>query len=227
MSLPLHDPAALAAFVRANTQPVATPLLPEIRLHLATEVTPLWEATEDSMKTANLPPPYWAFAWAGGQAVSRHVLDNPGLVAGKRVFDFASGSGVVAIACMLAGAASVTAAEIDPLAVQAIALNAAANGVAVEVASDDRIGGDLAGYDILLAGDVCYERPMADRVTGWFRRLAEAGMPVILGDPGRAYLPGRGLEPLARYAVPTTKEIEDREVRDTTVWRMVPGAPPA
>jgi predicted nicotinamide N-methyase len=209
------------AFIRANTAVTAPPLLPEIRLHLATEVTPLWQATEAVLAESNLPPPYWAFAWVGGQAVARHLLDHPQWVAGRRVLDFASGSGVVAIAAALGGAASVTAVEIDAFAAAAIALNAELNGAAIHVLAEDLVGRPLPDIDLVLAGDVCYERPMAERVTGWLRSLAHDGMPVILGDPGRAYLPEQGLEALAHHAVPTTRDIEDRAIRNTTVWRML------
>lgn len=211
-----------AAFIRANTAVVTTPLVPEISLHLATEITPLWEATEETLRRANVPPPYWAFAWVGGQAVARLVLDQPERVRGKRVLDFASGSGIAGIAAAKAGAARVVAAEIDTLAVAAIGLNADVNGVALEVVGGDLVGRMLDGIDVVLAGDVCYEKPMADLVTPWLRALAKAGVEVILGDPGRAYVPKDGIEPLARYAVPTTREVEDRDVRDTTVWRLLP-----
>lgn len=212
-----------ADFIRGGTALSSPPLVPEIRLHLATEVTPLWLATEAEMARINLPPPYWAFAWPGGQAVARHLLDHPGLVRGRRVLDFAAGSGLGAIACAKAGAALALAAEIDPMAATAIRLNAEANGVSVEVADEDIVGRAMPGFDLVLAGDVCYERPMAERVTGWLRDLAGAGATVLMGDPGRAYLPKGGLEFVARHAVPTPLDLEDREVRETTVWRVLPG----
>lgn len=221
-----HPPAAAsgrAAFIACNTILAAPSLVPEVTLHLATEVTPLWEATEATLERAGLPPPYWAFAWPGGQAVARHILDNPQLVRGKAVLDFAAGTGLVAVAAMKAGASRALAAEIDGFAVEAIRLNAAANGVAVETASEDLVGGPLAGIDVVLAGDVCYERPMAERVTGWLRAVAATGTLVILGDPGRAYVPRDGLEKLAEYPVPTSLELEDRTVRETVVWRLLPG----
>jgi len=211
------------AFIRANTAPTRMPLLPELVLHLATEVTPLWQATEETLRKTGLPPPYWAFAWVGGQAVARYLLDHPESVAGKRVFDFASGSGIVALAAARTGAAAVTAAEIDPIAVAAIRLNAAANGCAVEADSGDRIGDPLDGIDIVCAGDVCYEKPMSDRVMPWLRALAGAGKTVLLGDPGRAYRPQDGLKEIARHQVPTSVEIEDRAVREAVVWRVLPG----
>ena len=212
-----------ATFVRTNTAVAHPSLLPELRLHLATEVTPLWEATEATLARNNLPPPYWAFAWPGGQAVARYALDNPEVVRGKRVLDFAAGTGLVGIACLLAGAAHVRAAEIDAFALAAMELNAGLNGVALEAVSEDLVGRDLPDIDVVLAGDVCYERPMAERVTAWLRRIAAAGTLVVLGDPGRAYLPTTGLERLGRYAVPTSLELENRTLRETNVWRLLPG----
>lgn len=211
------------SFIRANTAPTRTPLLPEILLHLATEVTPLWQATEETLRRTGLPPPYWAFAWVGGQAVARHLLDAPAAVAGKRVFDFAAGSGIVALAAAKAGAAAVVAAEIDPIAVAAIRLNAAVNGCVVEVDGGDRIGDRLEAIDIVCAGDVCYEKSMSDRVMPWLRRLAGAGKTVLLGDPGRAYRPQDGLAEVARHQVPTSVEIEDRALREAVVWRVLAG----
>lgn len=207
-----------AAFVRANTVLAPPPLVPEITLHLASEVTPLWQATEAALAASQLPPPYWAFAWAGGQALARHILDHRGLVAGKSVLDFGAGSGLVAIAAATAGALA-TAAEIDPFAAAAIALNAAANAVAVAVASADIIG-SAPRWDVMLAGDMCYERPLAERLTAWLAQCAAAGVLVLLGDPGRAYLPRAGLVELARYTVPTPLELEDRTSRETVVWRL-------
>jgi predicted nicotinamide N-methyase len=219
-------PADPAAFVRANAALLAPPLVPEIRLHLASEVTPLWHATEEALARDQLPPPYWAFAWAGGQALARHLLDRPALVAGRHVLDFGAGSGLVAIAAAKAGAAAVTAADIDPFAAAAIALNAAANGVAVAVESADVIGREPAAWDAVLVGDMCYERPLAERLTAWLRRLAGAGVVVLLGDPGRAYLPKSGLLPLARYRVPTSRELEDRDEREGVVWRLTASTAP-
>ena len=166
--------------------------MPEIRLHLATEVTPLWHATEATLEKSQLPPPYWAFAWPGGQALARHLLDHPELVAGKSVLDIGAGSGLVSIAAKQAGAAHVTAAEIDAFAIAAIRLNAALNAVSIEIESRDLIGGD-SRWDTILVGDMCYERPLADRLTAWLRALAARGATVLLGDPGRAYLPKDGL----------------------------------
>jgi predicted nicotinamide N-methyase len=210
------------AFIRANTAVEAPPLVPEIRLHLATEMTPIWHATEETLAQNNLPPPYWAFPWVGGQALARYLLDRPETVRGRRVLDFGAGSGIVAIAAARSGAAEAAAAEIDRFAAVAIALNAALNGVAgaVAVESADVIGAAVP-QEIILCGDVCYERPMADRLTAWLRERAAAGATVLLGDPGRTYLPKSGLEPLARYRVPTTLELEDRDVREAVVWRLL------
>lgn len=214
----MSDPAA---FIAAQTILARPPLVPEIQLHLATEITPIWQATEVELARMNLPPPYWAFAWPGGQALTRFLLDHPDWVRGKRVLDFAAGSGLSAIGAALAGAGRVEAAEIDAYAGAAIALNAAANKAAVDLVVEDLIG-QAPRWEIVLAGDVCYEKPMADRVIAWFRALAGRGVAVLIGDPGRAYLPSSGLVELARYRVPTTLELEDRELRETTVWRLMP-----
>ncbi|GAB1580155.1 class I SAM-dependent methyltransferase [Phyllobacterium phragmitis] len=205
------------AFILANTGLQAPPHVPEIRLHLADEAHDLWHRTEEELATIGLPPPFWAFAWAGGQGVARYVLDNPDTVRGKTVLDFASGSGLVAIAAAKAGAARVTASDIDLFTEAAIALNAAANDVAVTSLIEDLIGRD-GGWDVLLAGDVFYERPLAERLIPWFSALHQRGATVIVGDPGRAYLPKERLEALAVYTVPVTRILEDAEVKRTTVW---------
>jgi predicted nicotinamide N-methyase len=207
-------------FIRANTAILSPPLVPEIRLHLASEITPLWQATEALLEREQLPPPYWAFAWAGGQALARHVLDHPDLVRGKSVLDFGAGSGLLALAAARAGAAA-AAAEIDAVAATAIGLNAALNGLDVAVESGDVIGRFPVPWQIVLVGDMCYERPLAERLTGWLRRLAGAGVQVLLGDPGRAYLPKEGLAEIARYRVPTPLDLEDRTMREGVVWRLV------
>jgi predicted nicotinamide N-methyase len=209
-------------FVHRNTAIAAPPLVPEIRLHLATEITPIWQATEETLARTGVPPPFWAFAWAGGQALARFLLDHPAQVASRSVLDFGSGSGLVAIAAAKAGAAAVLAADIDHFAAAAIAANAALNGVAISVAAEDLL--DMVGlrWDVVTAGDVCYEQPMADGVTGWLRMLAARGTLVLLSDPGRAYLPSAGLVERARYVVPTSREIEDREYRETVVWEVLP-----
>jgi predicted nicotinamide N-methyase len=212
-------------FVRTNTVLAAPPLVPELKLHLATEITSLWQATEASLAQSHLPPPYWAFAWAGGQALARHLLDHPDLARGLSVLDVGAGSGLVAIAAAKAGAASVTASDPDPFAAAAIEANAAANGVSVAVETADIIGA-APTFDVVLAGDMCYERPLAERLVEWLGRCADAGALVLLGDPGRAYLPKTGLEALATYQVETPLELEDRTMRETTVWRLTPPALP-
>jgi len=210
-----------SAFVRANTARGCPPLVPEIALYLASEVTPLWHATEASLEKSQLPPPYWAFAWAGGQALARHILDHPERVRGKAVLDFGAGSGLLAIAAMKAGAASAIAAEIDGFAIAAIALNAAMNDVAVTGESRDIIGG-ASDAAIILVGDMCYERPLAERLILWLKDLVRGGATVLLGDPGRTYLPKDGLTEIARYQVPTPLDLEDRIMRETVVWQLRP-----
>lgn len=209
------------AFIRANTQLLSPPHTPEIRLHLATELVPIWQKTEEELAAIGVPPPFWAFAWAGGQALARHLLDNGDSVRGRRVLDFASGSGLSAIAAAKAGASHVLASEIDPFAIAAIGLNAAVNGVAVASTLEDVIGRD-DGWDTVLAGDVCYEREMSARVFAWLRQLAARGALVLMGDPGRNYLPSSNLVEIAVYDVQTTRELEDREVRRTKVWQILP-----
>lgn len=211
-----------ADFVRAHTRPSHPPLVPEFDLLLADEVTPLWLATEEELGQTNLPPPYWGFAWPGGQAVARYLLDRPELVAGKTVLDFAAGCGVIAVATARCGA-RVRAVEIDAFATASIALNAERAGVAVDVLCEDLVGRDMPDIDVVVAGDVCYERPMTERVLAWMRTLAGRGCLVLLGDPGRAYLPREGLEKLATYTVPTSLDLEDRTERITSVWRLPPG----
>jgi len=198
------------------------PLAPEIRLHLATEITPIWQATEVSLSRWGTPPPFWAFAWAGGQALARYLLDHPETVAGKQVLDICSGSGIVAIAAAKAGAANVVAADIDPFAATAIALNAQLNGVTLGVETRDLLDRTVIGWPVVVAGDVCYEEPMASRAIGLLRRVAARGRLALLGDPGRAYLPREGLAELGRYVVPTSRELEDREAREGVVWEVLP-----
>jgi len=207
-------------FVASQTVIARAPLVPEIALHLATEITPIWQATEAWLAEQNIEPPFWAFAWPGGQALARAVLDDPKLVAGKRVLDFAAGCGIAAIAAAQAGAVLVEAAEIDPLALAAVRLNAALNGVAVATPPGDVVGAPCR-WDVIFAGDVCYEAPMTAHILPWLRAMA-AVCEVWVADPGRAYLPGQGLDPLARHAVPTSREVEDRELREVTIYRMAP-----
>ncbi|WP_425531983.1 class I SAM-dependent methyltransferase [Ancylobacter koreensis] len=212
---PLADPAA---FIRAETHLLAPPLVPEIRLHLAAESLPIWQRTEEELGEIGLPPPFWAFAWAGGQALARYVLDHPETVRGRRVLDFAAGSGLVGIAAMKAGAAAVACADIDPFAHAAIALNAWENGAPVEVLAADVVGTDF-GWEVILAGDIAYEHDLAARVFGWLEALSARGAAVWIGDPGRSYLPRERLEKIAEYGVPVSRELEDAEIKRTSVWR--------
>jgi len=229
------EPPAAAAFVRAQTRPGATALVPEVRLHLADEAFGLWGRTEEEAGQADLPPPFWAFAWAGGQAVARHVLDHPDLVAGRSVLDLASGSGLVAIAAARAGAAAVTVSEVDRFALAAIALNAEANGVTLAGTLGDVLEGDGGAARVVLAGDVFYEQPMAGRVLPFLERAAARGAVVLVGDPGRAHLPRHRLEALATYEVEGTLAVEGADVMRATVWRptrradrlLTPGGDPA
>ena len=213
-----------AAFIAANTRLMPVPHAPEIMLHLADEATALWQKTEDELGEIGLPPPFWAFAWAGGQGLARYVLDHPEVVMGKRVLDFASGSGLVAIAAMKAGAASVLAADIDPWTGAAIKLNSRLNDVAVAFTGEDQVGKPVEA-DVLLAGDVFYDKSFADALIPWFSSLVGDGKTVIVGDPGRSYCPKDLMTPLATYEVPVTRALEDAEVKKTTVWRFV-GAKP-
>jgi len=218
-----HPVTREAEFVRAQTALGAAALVPEIALRLADAVTPLWEATEASLARSGLPPPFWAFAWPGGQAIARLILDRPDLVRGRAVLDFAAGCGVAAIAAAKSGAARVAASEIDPFAAAAIRLNAAANGHTVEVLEADLLDGPPPACDLILAGDLCYERPMAERVFAWLSAAADAGIQVLLADPGRAYLPAAGLGELARYDVPTSLDLEKSTMMPTKVFALASG----
>jgi len=212
------EPIEAEAFIRTHTMLSSVPLVPELTLHLATAITPIWQATEDWLAARNIDPPFWAFAWPGGQALARHILDHPAAVAGRRVLDFAAGCGIAAIAAASAGAACVEATEIDPLALVALRLNAAANRVAINAVRADAVGTPCR-WDLILGGDVCYEAPMAGRILPWLRQMAEQ-TEVWLADPGRAYLPETGLSAFARYGVPTTLELEDRTRREVTLYRL-------
>lgn len=209
-----------ARFILDNTAVTAPPLVPEIRLHLAAEAHDLWLKTEDELEEIGLPPPFWAFAWAGGQGLARYVLDHPDLVRGKAVLDLASGSGLVAVAAMKAGAASVHAADIDPWSGTAIRLNSRLNNVSVSFTSENLIGKRVEA-DVLLAGDVFYDKSFLDVLVPWFTSLASTGKTVIVGDPGRAYCPRALMTPLGNHEVPVTRALEDAEVKRTTVWRFV------
>lgn len=212
-------PDRFEEFIHANTAFSTPPHVPEIGLYLADEAHDLWHRTEEELAEIGLPPPFWAFAWAGGQGLARYVLDNPDTVRGSQVLDFATGSGLVAIAAAKAGAAHVAAADIDPFCAAAVRLNAVANGVSVAFDNRDFVG-ETNGFDVLLAGDVFYDREFADRLIPWFSQLSDLGVTVIVGDPGRSYLPRERLTKLAEYQVPVTRALEDAEVKRTTVWRF-------
>jgi len=217
---PIEAPAdAKRDFILANTRLIAPPLTPEIRLLLADEAVPIWRKTEEELGRMGLEPPFWAFAWAGGQALARYALDNPALVQGRRALDFASGSGLVAIAAAKAGAAEVEACDIDAFASAAIEANAALNGVAVTARRENLIGVD-EGWDVVLAGDVAYERDLAEAAMEWLASLARRGATVLIGDPRRAYLPHERLDCVIEYSVPVTRELEDSEIKRTGVFRF-------
>jgi predicted nicotinamide N-methyase len=216
-----------AAFVRDNTRLLPVPHAPEISLYVADEATVLWQKTEEELGEIGLPPPFWAFAWAGGQALARYVLDHPETVRGKHVLDFASGSGLVAIAAAKAGASKVEACDIDAFAGEAIAINARANGVSdlITVTLSDLIDTN-AGWDTVLAGDICYQRDLAERVTNWLATLAKPntatyGACVLIGDPGRSYLPRSELVEIISYQVPVTRTLEDADIKKSSVWQFV------
>ena len=213
----IADPAA---FIAANTRLQAAPHAPEIQLWLADEITPIWRLTEEELGEMGLPPPFWAFAWAGGQALARWLLDHPEEVAGKRVIDFAAGSGLVGVAAMKAGAARVLCADIDPFCAAAVALNAQANGVELAFTARDLLDTPPPPVDVICAGDVCYEKPMTDRVLAWLAQAKAQGSRVLIGDPGRTYFPKDGLTFLAEYQVPTTRELEDLAVKRSSVWAL-------
>lgn len=208
-------------FILTQTTVARAPLVPEIALHLATEITPIWQASEAFLAESGVEPPFWAFAWPGGQALARAVLDAPEMARGLRVLDFAAGCGIAAIAAAKSGAARVEAAEIDPIAAEAVRLNAALNGVGVDSRAQDVVG-QPPRWDVILAGDVCYEAPMTAHILPWLRAMSAAGVRVLLADPGRAYLPREGLAPLSRHAVPTSLELEDRTLREVTIARLLP-----
>ena len=213
-------PANAPDFIAANTRLQTVPHAPEISLWLADEITPLWRLTEEELGEMGLPPPFWAFAWAGGQALARWLLDHPAEVAGKRVIDLATGSGLVAVAAMKAGAASVLAADIDPFCAAAVAANATSNDVEIAFTDADLLDAPPPPADLICAGDVFYEKPMAEAVLTWLKQAQANGTRVIVGDPGRTYFPKSGLTLLAEYTVPTTRELEDQEVKRSRVWSL-------
>lgn len=207
-------------FIRAHTAAGHAPLVPEITLQLASEITPIWQASEAWLAERNVSPPFWAFAWPGGQALARLCLDARERVRGLRVLDFAAGCGIAAIAAAKAGAARVEAAEIDPMAAASCRINAALNAVPVTPIDRDIVG-EESSWHCVLAGDICYEAPMTRHVLPWLRLLARRGTAVWLADPGRAYLPKHGLDPVVCYRVPTSLELEDRTTREVTIFRLL------
>ena len=208
------------AFIREQTVLTATQLVPEIFLYQGTEITPIWQQTEYWLRLTNTSPPFWAFAWPGGQALARFILDNPDRVRGRRVLDFAAGCGLAAIAAAKSGTKQSTGCDIDPLACQAMQLNAAANQVRIDTVGELDLDKPYKKADLILAGDVCYQQAMSNRVLRWLRSSATAGAEVWLADPGRAYAPADGLIELGRYEVPVSRELEDRDVRETVIWQV-------
>lgn len=211
------------AYVAGNSVLQTAPLVPEIKLHLADERAPLWSKTQRDLWDDGIVLPYWAFAWAGGQALARLLLDEPERVRGKRVLDFASGSAISGIAAMMAGASYVLAADIDPLAAIAAQMNAEANGVAVDTSTDDLVGTSLTDFDVIIAGDICYEQSVAERVRDWLGAEARQGREVLIGDPGRTFLPRTDLEPVIGYGVKSSRDLDDTDVRNARVWRFAAG----
>jgi predicted nicotinamide N-methyase len=211
--------ADIPAFIRENTRVMATSHVPELSLFLADDAVSLWELTEEQLGELGLPPPFWAFAWAGGQALARYVLDHAEVVRGKSVLDVASGSGLVAIAAMKAGATSALAVDIDAFAAHAAVLNAALNDVRVATSDVDPVGRPTDA-DVILVGDLFYDRDLAPRVLAWLIEQQAAGKTVLIGDPGRTYLPRDKLEQIAAYDIPVTRALEDAEVKRAAVWRL-------
>lgn len=211
--------AAAADFVAEYTALISPPLVPELQLHLAIETKEIWQHTEETLGEMGLPPPFWAFAWAGGQALARYVIDNPTTVSGQRVLDFAAGGAIAGLGAARAGAATIMASELDAFAIAACEANARANGCAIETVLGDIVGTD-DGWDVVLAGDVFYEGDLARDVGGWLESLVQRGARVLIGDPGRAFLPLEKLDRLAEYSVPVTRDLEDREIRQAKVWQF-------
>jgi predicted nicotinamide N-methyase len=214
-------PAERRAFIIANTTVAPAPIVPEIALRTGGLSMPLWEAAALADDRPAVPPPYWAWAWAGGQALARYLLDHPELVRDRRVADIGAGGGIVAIAAARAGATSVSALDLEVFAIEACRLNAAANGVTLDLEEADPIGSD-AGWDVVLVGDLWYEPELAGRMAPWLRALVARGALVLTGDPGRAHLPVAGLEELARYEVPTIEDLEDVTTKVVRVLRLLP-----
>jgi predicted nicotinamide N-methyase len=213
----VRDPEA---FIRANTQLSAPPLVPELKLYLAAESLPIWQKTEDELGQLNVPPPYWAFAWAGGQALARYILDTPTTTRGTRVLDLGTGSGLTALAAMRAGATSVLAADIDTLALAAVRLNAEANGITLETTAVNLLAQAPQPFDVVLVGDLFYERQLADAVISYIDAAHAQGARILIGDPQRNYFPKTRFTQVAEYRVPVTRELEDSEIKRTAVWEV-------
>lgn len=217
--LDLADHNSVLRFITENTKLISPPLVPEIVLHLAAESLPIWQKTEDELGEINLPPPYWAFAWAGGQAVARYLIDHPEISRSQTVLDLGSGSGISAIAAAKTGANAVLAADIDKVALVACSLNARANAVAMETTGTDLLAEQPVGERVIIIGDLFYERQLADRVVAYIAEAKARGSAVYIGDPQRSYFPEGRFTRLAEYQVPVTRELEDAEIKRTAVWR--------
>lgn len=211
-----------ADFIRANTRLLQVPMVPEIRLHLAAESLPIWQKTEEELGRMNVPPPWWAFAWAGGQALARYILDTPAVAAGRSVLDLGAGSGLGAIAAVKAGAASVLAADTDAFALEAMALNADANSVALDTTSADLLAASPRSFGLVVVGDLFYERPLAERALTFIAAARDLGANVLVGDPQRSYFPKERFHRIAEYSVPVTRDLEDMEIKRTAVWELTP-----
>jgi predicted nicotinamide N-methyase len=207
-------------FILANTKLLSPPLVPEVKLRLAQESLPIWRKTEEELGKLNLAPPYWAFAWAGGQALARYIIDHPTLIEGKHVLDLGSGSGLTGISALMKNAELVLAADIDPVALVAITINAATNNVSIETTADDLLGRPPSGFDVILVGDLFYERQLAERVLAFIVAAVANGALALIGDPQRNFFPQGRFEPVAEYRVPVTRELEDAEIKRTAVWRL-------
>jgi predicted nicotinamide N-methyase len=216
-SVAINDPAQ---FIRTNTKILSPPLIPEILLHLAEESLAIWTKTEEELGASGLPPPYWAFAWAGGQALGRYLLDHRELVAGKPVLDLAAGCGLTAIAALKAGAVRAIGNDIDDFAGAAMTLNAALNDVTIDVQLGDMLGRQPVADHVILVGDLFYEKPLAERVLAWVTACQVAGATVLTGDPGRTYFPRERFTQIAEYSVPVSRELEDAEIKRTSVWQL-------
>jgi predicted nicotinamide N-methyase len=209
-------------FIRQNTSVMTPPLVPEVKLHLAHEAVPLWQKTEEELGEMGLAPPFWAFAWAGGQALARYVLDHSSSVENRKVLDLATGSGLIAIAAARAGSTSIIAADIDEFATTAAEMNAKLNQVSLDIKLEDLLHQQPPATDVILVGDLFYEKSLAARCLAWLRKAQEQGAQILIGDPGRSYLPQEQLEKLAEYNVPVTRDLEDAEIKRTAVWRLAP-----